>query len=225
MRMILLGPPGVGKGTQAGFLARRYGIPHISTGDMLRAAVRAGSQLGLKAKRHMDAGGLVPDAVIIEMMVQRVRETDCNAGFLLDGYPRTVAQAQAMTVAGIETDIVVEFWLAPEELLRRSSGRLVHPASGRTYHAAFNAPKVPGKDDVTGEDLVQRADDRADAAERRLEVHNQHAPALIEYYRGRIAKGESAARRYVRISAVGPVEAVRDRLFETLDAARAVTLN
>lgn len=225
MRMILLGPPGVGKGTQAIFLARRYGIPHLSTGDMLRAAVRAGTRLGLKAKQHMDAGGLVPDAIVIEMMVQRMREADCDTGFLLDGYPRTVAQAQAMTAAGIEIDIAVEFWLTPDELLRRTSGRLVHPASGRTYHAVFNAPKVPGKDDVTGEDLVQRADDRAEAAGRRLEIHDQHAPALIEYYRGRIAAGESAALRYVRISAAGPVEAVRDRLFETLDTARAVESN
>jgi adenylate kinase len=221
MRMILLGPPGVGKGTQARFIARRYGVPHLSTGDMLRAALRAGSPLGLEAKRHMDAGDLVPDAIIIGMMVQRVREADCAKGFLLDGFPRTVAQAQAMAAAGVGIDAVVEFWLAPEELLRRSAGRLVHPASGRTYHAVFNPPKVPGKDDLTGEDLVQRADDRAAAAERRLEVHNQHAPALIDYYRARVAGGGSARMRYVRISAAGPPEAVRDRLFEALDAVRA----
>lgn len=225
MRMILLGPPGVGKGTQADFIAQRYHIPHVSTGDMLRAAVRAGSRLGLEAKRHMDTGGLVPDSVIIELVAQRIRKPDCDTGFLLDGYPRTVVQAQAMAAAGIEIDIVVEFWLAPEELLRRSSGRLVHPASGRTYHAVFNPPKVPGKDDITGEDLVQRADDRADAAARRLEVHNQHGPALVEHYTGRVARGEPGAPCYVRISAEGPVEAVRDRLFETLGVHRAVALS
>ena len=223
--MILLGPPGVGKGTQAGFIARHYGIPHISTGDMLRAAVRAGSRLGLEARRHMDSGGLVPDGIIIEMMAQRIREADCDAGYLLDGYPRTVAQAQAMAAAGIEIEVIVEFWLAPEELLRRSGGRLVHPASGRTYHGVFNPPKVPGKDDITGEELVQRADDRADAAPRRLEVHNQHAPALVEHYRNRVASGGPGVPRYVRISADGPVEAVRDRLFETLRALRAVALS
>ena len=223
--MILLGPPGVGKGTQAGFIARHYGIPHISTGDMLRAAVRAGSRLGLEARRHMDSGGLVPDGIIIEMMAQRIREADCDAGYLLDGYPRTVAQAQAMAAAGIEIEVIVEFWLAPEELLRRSGGRLVHPASGRTYHGVFNPPKVPGKDDITGEELVQRADDRADAATRRLEVHNQHAPTLVEHYRNRVASGGPGVPRYVRISADGPVEAVRDRLFETLRALRAVALS
>jgi adenylate kinase len=222
MRIILLGPPGVGKGTQAGFIARRYGIPHISTGDMLRAAVRARSRLGLEAKRHMDAGGLVPDSVIIELVAQRVRKPDCETGFLLDGYPRTVVQAQAMAAAGIEIDIVVEFWLAPEGLLKRSSGRLVHPASGRTYHAVFHPPKVRGKDDITGEDLVQRADDRVDAAAIRLEVHNQHGPALVEYYTGRVAGGDPGASSYVRISAEGTVEAVRDRLFETLRAHQAV---
>lgn len=225
MRIILLGPPGVGKGTQAGFIAERYGIPHISTGDMLRAAVRAGDRLGLEAKRHMDAGGLVPDRVIIELVARRIREADCGAGFLLDGYPRTVAQAQAIAAAGIELDIVVEFCLAPEELLRRSGGRLVHPASGRTYHAVFNPPKVPGKDDITGEDLIQRADDRPDAAARRLEVHNQHAAALVEHYTARIAGGEAGAPRYVRIFAEGPVEAVRARLFETLGAHRGVALS
>jgi len=224
MRMILLGPPGVGKGTQGGFIARRYGIPHVSTGDMLRAAVRAGSRLGLEAKRHMDAGGLLPDRVIIELVAQRIREADCDAGFLLDGYPRTVVQAQAMAAAGIEIDIVVEFWLTLEELLRRSSGRLVHPASGRTYHAVFNPPKAPGKDDISGEELVQRADDRPDAAASRLEVHNQHAPALVEHYTARIARGEPGAPRYVRISAEGPVAAVRDRLFETLGAHPGVAL-
>lgn len=224
MRMILLGPPGVGKGTQGGFIARRYGIPHVSTGDMLRAAVRAGSRLGLEAKRHMDAGGLVPDRVIIELVAQRIREADCDAGFLLDGYPRTVVQAQAMAAAGIEIDIVVEFWLTPEELLRRSSGRLVHPASGRTYHAVFNPPKAPGKDDISGEELVQRADDRPDAAASRLQVHNQHAPALVEHYTARIARGEPGAPRYVRISAEGPVAAVRDRLFEALGAHPGVAL-
>ncbi|HEY7657038.1 MAG TPA: adenylate kinase [Burkholderiales bacterium] len=224
MRMILLGPPGVGKGTQAGFISRRYGIPHISTGDMLRAAVRAGTALGLEARRHMDAGSLVPDRVIIELVAQRIREADCGAGFLLDGYPRTVAQARALAAAGIEIEAVVEFHLPPQELLRRSSGRLVHPASGRTYHAVFNPPKVSGKDDITGDALVQRADDRADAAARRLDIHNEHAPALAEYYAARITGCEPGAPRYFRISAEGPVEAVRDRLFKLLGAHRRVAV-
>lgn len=223
--MILLGPPGVGKGTQASFLAQRYGIPHISTGDMLRAAVRAGSPLGAEAKRHMDAGGLVPDGIIIEMMARRIREADCDAGFLLDGYPRTVAQARAMAAAGIEIDFVIEFWLAPEQLLRRSGGRLVHPASGRTYHAEFNPPRVPGKDDITGEDLIQRADDRADAAAQRLVVHDQHAPALVKHYRNRAAGAGPSAPRYVQVSAEGPVEAVRERLFDALGAHRHAALS
>jgi adenylate kinase len=214
----------VGKGTQAGFISRRYGIPHVSTGDMLRAAVQAGTALGLEARRHMDAGSLVPDRVIIELVAHRIREADCAAGFLLDGYPRTVAQARALAAAGIEIEVVVEFHLPPRELLRRSGGRLVHPASGRTYHAVFNPPKVPGKDDVTGDALVQRADDRADAAARRLDIHNEHAPALAEYYNARIKAREPGAPRYVRISAEGPVEAVRDRLFEMLGAHPRVVM-
>lgn len=223
MRITLLGPPGVGKGTQADFIVRRYGIPHVSTGDMLRAAVRAGSPLGLEAKRYLDSGGLVPDRVIIELVAQRTRKPDCASGFLLDGYPRTVVQAQAMSAAGIALDIVVEFWLAPEELLRRSGGRLVHPASGRTYHAVFSPPKVPGRDDITGEELVQRTDDRTEAAAKRLEIYRQHGPALVEHYTGRIARGEPGATRFVRVSAEGPIEAVRNRLFEALDAQRVAS--
>jgi adenylate kinase len=180
--------------------------------------VRAGNALGLQAKRYMDAGGLVPDRVIIELVAQRIQEADCDAGFLLDGYPRTVAQARALAAAGVEIEVVVEFQLPPQELLRRSSGRLVHRASGRTYHAVSNPPKVPGKDDVTGDALVQRADDRPDAAARRLEIHNEHAAALFEHYAARITRGEPGAPRYLRISAEGPVEAVRDRLFEMLGA-------
>jgi adenylate kinase len=225
MRMILLGPPGVGKGTQAGFIAERYGIPHISTGDMLRAAVRAGSRLGLDARRHMDAGALVPDGIIIELVAQRIREPDCDAGFVLDGYPRTVTQARAMAAAGIVIDIVVEFWLTPQELLRRSGGRLVHPASGRTYHALFHPPKVPGKDDLTGEELVQRSDDRPEAAARRLEVHDQHAAALIDHYTALMAAGEAGSPHFVRISAEGPINTVRDRLFEALADHRHVALS
>jgi adenylate kinase len=172
----------------------------------------------------MDAGSLVPDRVIIELVAQRIREADCGAGFLLDGYPRTVAQARALAAAGIEIEAVVEFHLPPQELLRRSSGRLVHPASGRTYHAVFNPPKVSGKDDITGDALVQRADDRADAAARRLDIHNEHAPALAEYYAARITGCEPGAPRYFRISAEGPVEAVRDRLFKLLGAHRRVAV-
>ncbi|MBI3044944.1 MAG: adenylate kinase [Betaproteobacteria bacterium] len=220
MRIILLGPPGVGKGTQARFIAQRYGIPQISTGDMLRAAVRAGSAIGLEARRYMDAGALVPDGVIIELVRDRVREPDCGAGFLLDGFPRTVPQAQAMAAAAIRVDLVVEFWLAREELLERSSGRLVHPASGRTYHVRFSPPRVPGKDNITGEDLVRRADDESEAATKRLEVYDLHAVPLAYYYAGLRASGGQDAPRYLRMSADGAVDSVRDKLFKVLDARR-----
>jgi len=218
MRLILLGPPGVGKGTQAAFITERYGIPQISTGDMLRAAVSAGTPLGREAKRYMDSGGLVPDDVIIGLVSDRIKQADCSAGFLLDGFPRTIPQARAMTAAGIDIDFVVEFWLDDEELLKRSSGRRVHPPSGRTYHVLFNPPRVAGKDDVTGEDLVQRADDREETALKRLEIYKQHAGALVDYYASRAASGEPQAPKRVRISAAGPLQEIRDTLFTALGA-------
>lgn len=223
MKLILLGPPGVGKGTQAGFIVERYGIPQISTGDMLRAAVSRGSPLGREAKRYMDAGGLVPDDVIIGLVKDRIKQPDCSAGFLLDGFPRTIPQATAMTTEVIDIDIVVEFWLDNDELLKRSCGRLVHPPSGRTYHLSFNPPQVAGKDDVTGEDLVQRADDREDTALKRLEVHQLHAGALTDYYFSRAAGGGPHALKYVKISAAGSLREVRDKLFTALDSVLRLT--
>ena len=221
MRLILLGPPGVGKGTQASFIVKRYGIPQISTGDMLRAAVSQGNALGQAAKCHMDRGGLVPDGIIIDLVKDRIQQPDCGAGFQLDGFPRTIPQAEAMTAAGIDVDFVVEFWLDDEELLKRSSGRLVHSPSGRTYHVLFNPPRVAGKDDVTGEDLVQRADDRVDTAKKRLEVYKQHAGALVDYYSRRAASGEPRAPKYLRISAADPLQEVREQLFAALDKCAA----
>jgi adenylate kinase len=224
MRLILLGPPGVGKGTQAGFIVNRYGIPQISTGDMLRAAVNQGNALGLQAKSQMDRGGLVPDDIIIDLVRERIRQPDCGAGFQLDGFPRTIPQAEAMAAAGISVDFVVEFWLDDAELLKRSSGRLVHQSSGRTYHVLFNPPRVAGKDDITGEDLTQRIDDRADTAKKRLDVYKLHAGALVDYYSQRAASGEPGAPRYLRISAAGPLQEVREQLFTVLDKY-AATMN
>ena len=222
MRLILLGPPGVGKGTQAGFIVDRYGIPQISTGDMLRAAVSQGNALGAQAKSHMERGGLVPDDIIIDLVRERIRQPDCAAGFQLDGFPRTIPQAEAMTVAGIRVDCVVEFWLDDAELLKRSSGRLVHQPSGRTYHALFNPPRVAGKDDITGEDLTQRVDDRADTAKKRLEVYKLHAAALADHYSRRAAGSEPGAPRYLRISAAGSLQEVREQVFAALDKYAAV---
>ncbi|MEK6592892.1 MAG: adenylate kinase [Pseudomonadota bacterium] len=225
MRLILLGPPGVGKGTQAGFIIERYGIPQISTGDMLRTAVSQGNALGLQAKSHMDRGGLVPDDLIIDLVRDRIRQPDCSAGFQLDGFPRTIPQAEAMTAAGINIDIVVEFRLDDEELLERSGGRLVHPPSGRTYHALFNPPRAAGKDDVTGEGLVQRKDDQADTAKKRLEVYKRHAGALVDYYSQCAARGQSHVPRYIRISAAGSLQEVRGQLFAALDEYSTTPMN
>lgn len=217
MKLILLGPPGVGKGTQAGFIFKRYGLPQISTGDMLRMAVSQGSALGVQAKSHMDRGGLVPDGLIIDLVRERIRQPDCNTGFQLDGFPRTIPQAEAMTAAGIDIDMVVEFWLDDEELLKRSGGRLVHPPSGRTYHISFNPPRFAGKDDVTGEDLVQRKDDEAETARKRLEVYKLHAGALVDYYSKCAAGGQPHSPRYIKISAAASLQVVRGQLFAALD--------
>ena len=185
MRVILLGAPGAGKGTQATFIKEKFNIPQISTGDMLRAAVKAGTQLGLEAKSYMDSGGLVPDAVIIGLVSERIKEADCANGFLFDGFPRTIPQAEAMKAAGVDIDYVVEIDVPDEAIVERMSGRRSHPASGRTYHVKFNPPKVQGKDDVTGEALVQRADDREDVVRDRLAVYARSTRPLLDFYRGR----------------------------------------
>ena len=218
MKLILLGPPGAGKGTQAGAIAQQYGIPQISTGDMLRAAVRAGTALGLEARKFMDAGALVPDAVIIGLVKDRIREPDCARGFLFDGFPRTIAQAEAMKEAGVDLDYVVEIDVEDAEIVRRLSGRRVHPASGRSYHVMFNPPKVAGKDDVTGEDLIQRDDDREETVLKRLQVYHTQTRQLVDYYSSWAARGDARAPKYRKVAGVGSVDAIRDRLFAALQS-------
>ena len=216
MRMILLGAPGAGKGTQAGFIVEKYGIPQISTGDMLRAALKAGTPLGLKAKKFMDAGALVPDEVIIGLVKERVRQPDCAKGFLFDGFPRTIPQADAMKAAGVNLDYVVEIDVDDAEIIQRMSGRRVHPGSGRTYHVKFNPPKVAGKDDVTGEDLVQRADDAEETVRKRLEVYHSQTQPLVDYYLDWAKSGAAGAPKYARVAGVGGVEQIRDKIFAAL---------
>jgi adenylate kinase len=220
MRLILLGGPGAGKGTQANFIKERYAIPQISTGDMLRAAVKAGSELGLKAKGYMDSGGLVPDDVIIGLVKERIKEADCAKGFLFDGFPRTIPQADAMKAAGVPIDAVVDIDVPDEEIIRRMSGRRVHLASGRTYHVVFNPPKSEGKDDVTGEPLIQRDDDKEETVRKRLEVYHAQTEPLIGYYRKWEASGEGAAPQYVRIDGIGKVDQIRDAIFSALDSLK-----
>lgn len=215
MRVILLGAPGAGKGTQANFIREKFGIPQISTGDMLRAAVKAGSRLGLEAKKCMDAGALVPDEVIIGLVQERIQDADCTNGFLLDGFPRTIPQAEALKIAGIDIDYVVEIDVPDEEIVKRLSGRRVHPASGRTYHVLFNPPKQEGCDDVTGEPIIQRDDDQEETVSNRLKVYHSQTRPLIDYYSGWAAQGGKAPR-YARISGLGSVEAIRDRVFAAL---------
>jgi len=216
MRFILLGPPGAGKGTQAGFITKKFGVPQISTGDMLRAAIKAGSRLGVKVKQLMDAGQLVSDDIIIDLVKQRLREADCAGGFLFDGFPRTIAQAEAMKVAGVRIDYVLEIAVADEEIILRMGGRRVHPASGRTYHVKFNPPKVADKDDVTGEALILRADDKPETVKERLEVYHAQTQPLIEYYRKWEARGDADAPRHRQVSGTGTVEEIRDRAFAAL---------
>jgi len=216
MRLILLGPPGAGKGTQATFIKERFGIPQISTGDMLRAAVKAGTPLGLTAKKVMDAGGLVSDDIIIGLVKDRLQEADCAQGYLYDGFPRTIPQADAMKAAGVGIDYVLEIDVPDEEIVTRMSGRRVHLASGRTYHVKFNPPQVEGKDDVTGEPLVQREDDREETVRKRLEVYHAQTKALIEYYSKWVATGDAAAPKYRRIAGLGPVEEIKARAFAAL---------
>jgi len=216
MKLILLGAPGAGKGTQAAFITEKHAIPQISTGDMLRAAVKAGSQLGLEAKKFMDAGGLVPDEVIIGLVQERIQQPDCDNGFLFDGFPRTIPQADAMMNAGVDLDFVVEIDVDDTEIVKRLSGRRVHPASGRVYHIAFNPPKVEGKDDVTGEALVQRDDDKEETVLKRLEVYHTQTRQLVDYYSKLAASGASNAPRYARVSGVGSMESIRDQIFAAL---------
>ncbi len=215
MRLILLGGPGAGKGTQANYIKDKYGIPQISTGDMLRAAVKAGTELGLKAKKIMDEGGLVSDDIIIGLVKDRIKEADCAKGFLFDGFPRTLPQADAMKAAGVKLDYVVEIAVDDEEIVKRMSGRRVHLASGRTYHVMFNPPKVAGKDDVTGEDLIQRDDDKEDIVRKRLSVYHAQTEPLVEYY-SKWATTDSNAPKYVRVNGIGKVEQIRDAIFKAL---------
>ncbi len=217
MRLILLGPPGAGKGTQATFITRKYGIPQISTGDMLRAAVKAQTPVGLEAKQVMDNGGLVSDDIIIRLVKDRLLEDDCKKGYLFDGFPRTIPQADALKNADIGLDYVIEIDVPEEDIIERMSGRRVHPASGRTYHLRFNPPKVEGKDDLTGESLVQRDDDQEETVKKRLEVYRNQTRPLVQYYSDWAAQNDPKAPRYVHISGVGKVEEITRRIEEALN--------
>jgi len=216
MRIILLGAPGAGKGTQAQYITEKFSIPQISTGDMLRAAVKAGTPLGLKAKAVMDAGQLVSDDIIIGLVKERIAQDDCANGFLFDGFPRTIPQADALKDAGVKIDAVVEIDVADEEIIKRMSGRRVHPGSGRTYHVVFNPPKAEGKDDVTGEDLIQRDDDQEQTVRARLKVYHDQTAPLVSYYKGWAEEDPASAPSYVYIPGVGSVENIRDSIFAAL---------
>lgn len=218
MRIILLGAPGAGKGTQAQFIMEKFGIPQISTGDMLRAAVKAGTPLGVEAKKVMDAGGLVSDDIIIGLVQERIAREDCAGGFLFDGFPRTIPQAEALAEAGIQIDYVVELDVATDEIVERLSGRRVHPGSGRVYHQKYNPPREAGKDDVTGEPLVQRDDDREETVRKRLDVYQSQTRPLVDFYKGQAASGGEHAPVYIRIPGVGSVDDIRTRIFEALEA-------
>ena len=216
MRLILLGPPGAGKGTQATFIKEAFRIPQISTGDMLRAAVSAGTPLGRAAKQVMDSGKLVSDDIIIGLVNDRLREPDCRNGYLFDGFPRTLPQAQAMRDAGVAIDYVLEIDVPDEAIIERMSGRRTHASSGRTYHVKFNPPKVEGVDDVTGEPLIQRDDDREDTVRKRLEVYKAQTRPLVDYYAKWAAQGDPRAPRYRKVDGLQPVEAVRDAALQAL---------
>lgn len=216
MRIILLGAPGAGKGTQATFIKEKFNIPQISTGDMLRAAVKAGTPLGLEAKAFMDSGGLVPDSVIIGLVSERIKEADCANGFLFDGFPRTIPQADAMKAAGVMIDYVVEIDVPDSAIIERMSGRRSHPASGRTYHVKFNPPKVTGKDDITGEDLVQREDDKEETVKKRLEVYHSQTKPLVDYYANWAKSGATGAPKHVKVNGLGDMNSIRDSIFSAL---------
>jgi adenylate kinase len=216
MRLILLGAPGAGKGTQAAFIKEKFGIPQISTGDMLRAAVKAGTPMGIAAKKVMDSGALVSDDIIIGLVKDRLAEPDCAKGYLFDGFPRTIPQADALKAAGVTIDFVLEIDVPDSEIIERMSGRRVHAASGRTYHVRFNPPAAEGRDDVTGEPLIQRDDDREETVRTRLEVYHAQTQQLIDYYGSWAAKGAPGAPQYRKIAGIGPVETIRERAFEAL---------
>ena len=216
MRIILLGAPGAGKGTQATFIKEHFNIPQISTGDMLRAAVKAGTPLGLEAKGHMDSGGLVPDAVIIGLVSERIKDADCKNGFLFDGFPRTIPQADAMKNAGVGIDYVVEIDVPDSAIVERMSGRRSHPASGRTYHVKFNPPKVAGKDDVTGEDLIQRDDDKEETVQKRLAVYHSQTKPLVDYYSSWANSGLAGAPKHVKVNGLGELNAIKNNIFAQL---------
>lgn len=216
MRLILLGPPGAGKGTQAAYIIEEFGIPQISTGDMLRAAVKAQTPLGIEAKKVMDAGQLVSDELIIGLVNDRLTQDDCAQGYLFDGFPRTIPQADALKAANVALDYVIEIDVPAEQIIERISGRRVHPESGRSYHVVFNPPKVEGKDDVTGEDLIQRDDDKEETVRNRLDVYQNQTRPLVDYYSTWAASGDSNAPKYIRIEGVGSVEEIRDRILTAL---------
>ncbi|PID41889.1 MAG: adenylate kinase [Proteobacteria bacterium] len=217
MRAILLGAPGAGKGTQAQYITDHYSIPQISTGDMLRAAVKAGTPLGLKVKEIMTTGGLVSDEIIIALIKDRITESDCVNGFLLDGFPRTIPQAEALKSEGVAIDYVIEIEVEDQEIIGRLSGRRVHEASGRVYHVTHNPPKVPGKDDETGDDLVQRADDQEETVRKRLEIYHSQTAPLVEYYQNWLKNDADSAPGYIAVKGVGTVEEIRDAIFARLD--------
>jgi adenylate kinase len=216
MRLILLGPPGAGKGTQAHFIREKFGIPQISTGDMLRAAVKAATPLGIAAKKVMDAGQLVSDDIILGLVKERLKQADCAKGYLFDGFPRTIPQAEAMKAANVDLDYVLEIDVPDDEIIARMSGRRVHPASGRSYHLQFNPPKHAGRDDTSGEPLVQRDDDREETVKKRLEVYRAQTRPLIDYYRKWAASGDTKAPKYRKIFGSGPVDEIRARAFAAL---------
>jgi adenylate kinase len=216
MRLILLGAPGAGKGTQAQYITEKYGIPQISTGDMLRAAVKAGTPLGVEAKKVMDAGGLVSDDIILGLIKERLQQPDCAKGFLFDGFPRTIPQAEALKAQGVNLDYVVEVDVADAEIIKRMSGRRVHPASGRTYHVVFNPPRIEGKDDITGDDLIQRDDDNETTVRKRLDVYHSQTKPLVAFYSKWAESGQPGAPKYVRIAGVGSVDQIRDEIFKAL---------
>jgi len=218
MRLILLGAPGAGKGTQATFICRRFGIPQISTGDMLRAAVKAGTPLGVAAKKVMDSGGLVSDDIIIGLVKERLAMPDCAGGFLFDGFPRTIPQADAMKDAGVKLDVVLEIDVPDAAIIERMSGRRAHLPSGRTYHLKFNPPKVEGIDDVSGEPLIQRDDDKEETVRKRLQVYQSQTRPLVDYYSRWSASGAAGAPRYARISGTGTVEEITSRVMAALQS-------
>lgn len=218
MRLILLGPPGAGKGTQAAFITQQFGIPQIATGDMLRAAVKAQTPLGIEAKKVMDAGGLVSDDIIIGLVRDRLAQPDCQHGYLFDGFPRTIPQADALKNAHIPLDYVIEITVPEENIIERMSGRRMHPGSGRSYHTVFNPPKVADIDDITGEPLVQRDDDREETVRHRLAVYREQTRPLVDYYSSWSKSGDPAAPAYVQLSGLGTVDEIRERIFQALKA-------